>query len=101
MPSRMFPKVTSLPLGVPMPRMLKVLRGFDPDVVHLASPALLGYGGLRAARYLGVPTVAVYQTDVAGFAESYGIGYDDAGGVGVVRHLHRSPTVPWRRPPRP
>jgi hypothetical protein len=27
--------------------MVSVLRGFDPDVVHLASPALLGYGGLH------------------------------------------------------
>jgi phosphatidylinositol alpha 1,6-mannosyltransferase len=70
-PARMFPKVTTLPLGVPTPRMVGVLRGFDPDVVHLASPALLGYGGLRAARRLGVPTVAVYQTDVPGFVASY------------------------------
>ena len=46
-PSRMFPKVTTLPLGLPMPRMLRVLRGFEPDVVHLASPALLGWGGVR------------------------------------------------------
>ncbi|EUA22395.1 GDP-mannose-dependent alpha-mannosyltransferase domain protein [Mycobacterium xenopi 3993] len=30
MPSRMFPKVTSLPLGLPVPRILRVLRGFDP-----------------------------------------------------------------------
>ena len=57
----MFPKITSLPLGVPHLRMAAVLRGFDPHVVHLASPALLGYGGLHAARYLGVPTVAVFQ----------------------------------------
>ena len=35
-PSKMFPKVTSLPLGVPRPRIVRVLRGFDPDVVHLA-----------------------------------------------------------------
>jgi phosphatidylinositol alpha 1,6-mannosyltransferase len=88
-PSRMFPKVTSLPLGVPMPRMLSVLRGFDPDVVHLASPALLGYGGLRAARYLGVPTVAVYQTDVPGFAASYGIGITTRAAWAWFRHLHR------------
>ena len=39
-PARMFPKVTTLPLGVPRPRLLKVLRGFQPDVMHLASPAL-------------------------------------------------------------
>lgn len=87
-PSRMFPKVTSLPLGVPRPRMVGVLRGFDPDVVHLASPALLGYGGLRAARYLGVPTVAVFQTDVAGFAGSYGMGVASRAAWTWTKHLH-------------
>ena len=87
-PSRMFPKVTSLPLGVPRPRMVGVLRGFDPDVVHLASPALLGYGGLHAARFLRVPTVAVFQTDVAGFAASYGIGVAARAAWAWTRHLH-------------
>lgn len=87
-PSRMFPKVTSLPLGVPTPRLVKVLRGFDPHVVHLASPALLGYGGLRAARWLGVSTVAVYQTDVPGFAASYGIPMTARAAWVWFRHLH-------------
>lgn len=87
-PSRMFPKVTTLPLGVPTPRILRVLRGFDPDVVHLASPALLGYGGLLAARRLGVPTVAVYQTDVPGFAASYGIPMTTRAAWAWFRRLH-------------
>ncbi|BDX34391.1 GDP-mannose-dependent alpha-mannosyltransferase [Mycobacterium antarcticum] len=87
-PSKMFPKVTSLPLGVPRPRMVGVLRGFDPDVVHLASPALLGYGGVLAARHLGVPTVAVFQTDVAGFAASYGVGAMSRVAWAWTRHLH-------------
>ncbi|GAB5898550.1 glycosyltransferase family 1 protein [Mycolicibacterium mageritense] len=87
-PSHMFPKVTSLPLGVPRPRMVSVLRGFDPDVVHLASPALLGWGGVHAARYLGVPTVAVFQTDVAGFAESYGVGLLSRASWAWTRRLH-------------
>jgi len=87
-PSKMFPKITSLPLGVPRPRMVGVLRGFDPDVVHLASPALLGYGGLHAARHLDVPTVAVFQTDVAGFAQSYGMGVMTRAAWAWTRHLH-------------
>ena len=87
-PSRMFPKVTSLPLGVPRPRMVGVLRGFDPDLVHLASPALLGYGGLHAARHLGIPTVAVFQTDIAGFAQSYGVGVMSRAAWAWTRHLH-------------
>ena len=87
-PSRMFPKITSLPLGIPWPRMTRVLRGFAPDVVHLASPALLGYGGLRAARLIGVPTVAVFQTDIAGFAASYGVSGAAHACWAWLRHLH-------------
>ena len=87
-PSRMFPAVTSLPLSVPRPEILRVLRGFDPHVVHLASPALLGYGGLLAARRLGVPAVAVYQTDVAGFADSYGMRFAAPAAWAWLRHLH-------------
>jgi phosphatidylinositol alpha 1,6-mannosyltransferase len=87
-PSHMFPKVTSLPLGVPLPRIVGVLRGFDPDVVHLASPALLGWGGVHAARHLGVPAVAVFQTDVAGFAESYGVGVLSRVSWAWTRRLH-------------
>lgn len=87
-PSRMFPKITSLPLGIPRPRMVGVLKGFDPDIVHLASPALLGWGGMHAARYLGVPTVAIFQTDVAGFAQSYGIGFASRAAWAWTRMVH-------------
>ena len=87
-PSRMFPKITSLPLGIPRPRMVSVLKGFDADIVHLASPALLGWGGMHAARYLGLPTVAIFQTDVAGFAESYGVGFAARAAWAWTRMLH-------------
>jgi phosphatidylinositol alpha 1,6-mannosyltransferase len=49
---------------------------------------LLGYGGLHAARFLGVPTVAVFQTDIAGFAESYGVGMMSRAAWAWTRHLH-------------
>jgi phosphatidylinositol alpha 1,6-mannosyltransferase len=48
------------------------LAAFRPDVLHLASPFALGGPATRAAARLGLPTVAVYQTDVAGFASRYG-----------------------------
>ena len=73
-PAVMVPKVSSLPVGLPQPRLTTAVRTFAPDVVHLASPFLLGAGGVAVAKRLGIPTVAVYQTDVAGFAESYGLG---------------------------
>ncbi|KAB2583647.1 alpha-mannosyltransferase, partial [Rhodococcus erythropolis] len=73
-PAVMVPKVSSLPVGLPQPRLTTAVRTFAPDVVHLASPFLLGAGGVAVAKRLAIPTVAVYQTDVAGFAESYGLG---------------------------
>ena len=50
------------------------LAEFRPDVLHLASPFALGGPAVRAAARVGVPVVAVYQTDVAGFATRYGAG---------------------------
>jgi phosphatidylinositol alpha 1,6-mannosyltransferase len=73
-PALALPVVDSMPVGVPTRRVLTSLREFGPDVVHLAAPFVVGARGQAAARRLGVPTVAVYQTDVAGFSASYGLG---------------------------
>lgn len=66
-------------------RLRAVLLRFQPDVVHIASPATLGYQAAKAARELGIPTVAIYQTDLVGFAERYGI----AGGIAAMSKLTR------------
>ena len=74
-------------------RLATILRDFAPDVVHLASPFILGWQALRVAHDLGIPTVAVYQTDIPGYAKRYGI----AGAVPTLtRHLariHRTATL--------
>jgi phosphatidylinositol alpha 1,6-mannosyltransferase len=62
------------PVGLPNPRVLKLLADFEPDVLHAASPFLLGAQGIAAARRLGVPSVAVFQTDVAGYASRNHLG---------------------------
>ena len=67
------PLYRSLSIGVPGRRTVRILRSFDPDVVHLAAPAVLGAAGARAARLLAVPAVAICQTDIAGFARRYGL----------------------------
>ncbi|MDX2377429.1 glycosyltransferase [Microbacterium sp. LRZ72] len=73
--------------------LTRILREFAPDVVHLASPFVLGWQGVQAARALGVPVVAVYQTDVEAYALKYGV----AGAAPLVaRHiarLHRRATL--------
>ncbi len=52
-------------------RLKKILAREAPDVVHLASPFLLGWRALRAAQELDIPTVAMYQTEVPTYAARY------------------------------
>ena len=66
-------------------RLRKVMVRYQPDVVHIASPATLGYQAARAAGELGIPTVAIYQTDLVGFAERY----DVPGGIRAMAALTR------------
>lgn len=82
------PVVNSLPIGLPTRTVLTALTAFRPDVVHLASPFVVGARGLAAARRLRVPSVAVYQTDIAGFATAYGLSLGARAAWRWVRRLH-------------
>ncbi|MQA63116.1 MAG: glycosyltransferase [Actinophytocola sp.] len=88
-PSLDLPVVNSLPVGVPTRTVLTAMRAFAPDVVHLASPFVVGARGVAAAKRLRIPSVAVYQTDVAGFATSYGLGLAARAAWRWVSRLHR------------
>jgi phosphatidylinositol alpha 1,6-mannosyltransferase len=87
-PGVALPGYKSFVLGLPTTRLDRVLREFAPDVTHLASPVFLGNAGVSAARRLGVPSVAVFQTDVAGFARRYGFRGTDRAIWGWTRHVH-------------
>ena len=74
-------------------RLAAILREFQPDVVHLASPFVLGWQGVAAADALRVPAVAVYQTDVVAYAEKYGMPQASALVGRHLARLHRRATV--------
>lgn len=59
-------------VAYPSWRLAQALRDFRPDVVHLAAPTVLGAQAATLARRAGVPAVAVYQTDLPGYAARYG-----------------------------
>jgi phosphatidylinositol alpha 1,6-mannosyltransferase len=82
------PFYRSFVVGLPTRQVTAALRDFRPDVVHLASPLMLGTSGIAAARRLDVPTVAVFQTDLAGFARRYGLRGADSIVWAWLRHIH-------------
>ena len=69
------------------------LRGFNPDVVHLAAPVVLGYKGVMAAAALGIPSVALYQTDVPSYLTQYGYGMTEPLFWRHLRTLHNMATI--------
>ena len=87
-PALQLPVYRSLSIGIPTGRVKDLLARFRPDVVHLAAPAVLGACGVVAARALGVPAVAVYQTDLAGFGAKYRLGFASGVTWGWLRRIH-------------
>ena len=75
-------------LGLPARRIAATLRDHGADVVHLASPFVLGAWGSAAAKKLEIPTVAVYQTDIPGYARAYRMGYSEKVAWRWVRRIH-------------
>jgi phosphatidylinositol alpha 1,6-mannosyltransferase len=84
----LLPFVPGFNVGVPRRRLDHVLRAWAPDVVHLASPFVLGAAGAAAACRVGIPYVAVFQTDIAGFARRYGLGSAEPAIWAWLRRLH-------------
>lgn len=84
--------VTSVPVrqfqvGLPAPAIEAILADFAPDVAHVASPFFLGARGLVAARNLGIPSVALYQTDMAAYVSQLGGAAGKAAARATWRYL--------------
>ena len=87
-PSVPLPCYRSLRVGMPAPAARRAIDRFQPDVVHVAAPAVLGASFLRHARDAGVPSVAIYQTDLVGFAARYGLSVLGRPLRSMLRHVH-------------
>jgi phosphatidylinositol alpha 1,6-mannosyltransferase len=81
------------PVGLPGLHVQRIIERFAPDVIHVASPFLLGAEAIAAGRRLGIPTVAIFQTDVAGYARRNHLAALEALAWRIVRRIHRHATV--------
>lgn len=76
------------PVGLPNSQISGLLAGFRPDVVHVASPFLLGAQAIAAANRLDIPSVAIYQTDVSGYARRNRLAIASNFAWRMVRWIH-------------
>ncbi|MDL5200331.1 glycosyltransferase family 1 protein [Streptomyces sp. ALI-76-A] len=86
-PSLPLPGYPQVRVALPSRRVAAAIVEHRADVVHLASPFVLGVRGMAAAARLGIPAVAVYQTDLAGYARTY-MGAGEAAAWRRIRSVH-------------
>ncbi|MQS15446.1 glycosyltransferase family 1 protein [Streptomyces kaniharaensis] len=91
-PSVPLPGYPQVRIALPSRQLTAAVAAHRPDIVHLASPFVLGARGMQVAARLGVPAVAVYQTDLAGYAHAYraGRGLGEAAAWHRIRTVHRA-----------
>ncbi len=69
------PFYPELRLGLPMPTTYRRVKAFQPDLIHVIHPVMIGLGGMLTARRLGVPVVASFHIDLMRISHFYGLGF--------------------------
>ena len=85
--------LAGFPVAVPGAAVGQALDDFRPDIIHAAAPFLLGGYALSWAKKRNIPSVAVYQTNVAGYMARYGLDFATPLIDAVTANIHRLATV--------
>ncbi|MBT2394148.1 glycosyltransferase family 1 protein [Streptomyces sp. ISL-1] len=86
-PSLPLPGYPQVRVALPSRRVAAAIAAHRAELVHLASPFVLGVRGMAVAARLGLPAVAVYQTDLAGYARTY-VGAGEGAAWRRIRTVH-------------
>lgn len=98
MKGRSFALYPELRLSLPRASMRAQIRDFQPDLLHVADPALLGigalyYGGGANGGALHLPLVVSYHTDLAAYLHYYGFGFMERYIWRIMRLRHNRATL--------
>jgi glycosyltransferase involved in cell wall biosynthesis len=67
-----FPFYPELKFNFFRPLFMRRLNEFDPDIIHLVDPVILGATGLAAGQFLRKPLISSYHTNLAAYCEHFG-----------------------------
>jgi glycosyltransferase involved in cell wall biosynthesis len=89
MPSFSFPVYPELRLALPRTSMRRKLEEFQPDLLHIFEPALLGIGGIYYSQELDIPLVVSYHTNLPAYLRYYKLGAIEKITWKLMRERHR------------
>ena len=73
-PGLPLPLYPELKLALPSVGTKEVINKFNPDLIHVVNPAVLGLSGIYYAKTLNIPLVASYHTHLPQYLQHYGLG---------------------------
>lgn len=90
LPSMPFPLYRGFYLGSPvLSKSARIaLRRFQPEVVHIVNPFVIGLAGLRYACHHRIPLVASYHTNIPEYTRRYGFSWAERPTRWYLRQIH-------------
>ncbi len=85
--------LSGFPVAIPTPFVSAALDRFAPDVIHVAAPFWLGGEVIAYGHRRNIPTVAIYQTDVAGYMKRYGLDFATSILDALTANIHKLATL--------
>lgn len=80
-------------LGLPRPRLGRELDAFEPDIVHVVNPVVLGLWGTALAKQRNLPLLASYHTDLTQYAQHLRLPILTTPGRRFLRDVHNQAHV--------
>jgi len=68
------PLYPELKLALPRPSIAAAVQKFQPDIIHIVNPAVLGFSGLFCSKFYNIPLIASYHTHLPEYLQHYGLG---------------------------
>ncbi|HED30940.1 MAG TPA: glycosyltransferase family 1 protein [Prosthecochloris aestuarii] len=90
LPSVPIPLYPDYKLGFYTSRTRHQLDEFGPDIIHIATPDIIGYNFLRYGRRHALPVGSVYHTDFPSYLQYYHLGFTEGPVWKYLRHFYNT-----------
>jgi glycosyltransferase involved in cell wall biosynthesis len=87
------PLYPELKMALPRPSIGIELRRFNPDIIHVVNPAVVGLSGIYYAKRYGIPLMASYHTHLPEYLKHYGLGALEPVMWELIKNVHNQAEI--------
>jgi glycosyltransferase involved in cell wall biosynthesis len=87
------PLYPELKMALPRPSIGRELQRFQPDIIHVVNPAVVGLAGVYYAKRYDIPLMASYHTHLPEYLQHYGLGMLEPVMWEILRNVHNQASL--------